>query len=128
MSKTKQTQVQDDDFQYEVIKNFTLPLLKLELDTPYFLRIDDPVTIGKKLKGDDADKEPAKLCKVTDLKTGEENILLVNSVLEGILHDYDEESVTINAYVGKCFKIVKHAKKDGKRYHGYTVAEIKVNK
>jgi hypothetical protein len=112
---------------YSRVKAVTLPVLKLVDETPVYVKITGPMFEGKEQKpqmGPDgkpkAQMEPATLVPVVSVETGEVGQIIAGAVLEGILNDsYPED-----AYVGKAFEIVKHAKKDGKRYNTYSVFEI----
>jgi hypothetical protein len=108
----------------KVLKNITLPLIKLTEDIPEYVKITGEMFVGKELKGtgEKATMEPATLCHVTNLQTGEEAQLIVNAVVKGNL----EEHYPGAAYVGKGFAITKHAKRTGKRYNDFSLQEIEV--
>lgn len=98
------------------IKSITKQLLKMENNRPYYLRIVGAMFAGKKIEDQ---KEAATLVDVINLETGEENQIIVAAVLKGILNEtYEGE-----AYVGKCFEIVKHRVADVK-YNTFNVSEI----
>lgn len=108
---------------FTVKKRVTLPLIKPKLDVPVFIKINEPVFVGKKLEsGASKDMEAATLANVTDLETGEEAQIIVPSVLAGIFKDEYAD----DAYVGLSFQLTKHPKVSGKRYHNFTVVEIEV--
>ena len=131
-----------EPIRYDVKKNLTLPVLKMAIDAPAFIRIDEPLKIGKQI----GDKDAAIIASVTDLTTGEQMQFLVPAVMQGILHDEygaprygtPEKGAPVqviedrlgnasaDAYVGLTFRVVKHAKSSGKNYHPHTVQEIKV--
>lgn len=110
-------------FQPKIVKNITLPLIKPQLDKPFYIKVTSPMFEGKKIEsGDKASMEPATLVNCIDLETGAESQLIVPSVLHGIFDDeYKDDS-----YVDKGFMITKHPKVSGKRYHAFSVAEIEV--
>jgi len=95
----------------------TVPTLSLKDNEPKFLRIDAPMYTGKQIE---EGKEPATLANVTDLDTGEQSTLIVNTVLHGIL----DEEYPNGAYVGLLFSIERLPKRQGKAYNGFKVFEI----
>lgn len=97
----------------------TIPLLKPAIDVPFYVRLDTPVILGKKI---DDTMEAAHLCNVTNLETGEQNQLIIPSVLLSLLHETYEK----DGYVGRSFMLTKHAKPSGKKYHPFSMAEIEV--
>ena len=107
-----------------VKKNVTLPLFKWSAGVSKFLTIMGPVFQGKAIKetGATKNKEPAFLCNVTDLESGELGQIIVATVLKSIFHEeYPED-----AYVGKSFEI-KQRKIPGKDYNGFDVTEIEIS-
>ena len=112
------------EFKFRVKRQVTLPLLKPEVDKPIFIKITSDIFLGKEIKGsgEKATMEPAHLVNCINLETGEECQLIVAAVLMGIF----EDEYAGNSYVGCSFRIVKGAKKDGKRYHPYSISEIEV--
>jgi len=119
INMSKDTKEQNNVLQFEVVKNVTLPLLKPQLDVPVYIKVLDPIYLGKKVE---QDKEPATIANIVNLETGEHCQILVPAVLAGIFEDEYPD----NAYVNKCFKLTKHPKASGKRYHLFTVLEITV--
>lgn len=117
------TAVMKPAFQFTIAKIVTVPLLKQAIDVPVYVRIEGAVFVGKELKQTGATKmEAAHLVNVTNLETGEAMQLIVPAVLQSILHD----EYANDAYVGKSFQLIKHAKPSGKAYSPYTVNEITV--
>jgi len=106
----------------KILKNITLPLIKPSIDVPVYIKITSEIFVGKAIKkaGDGKDMEAAKLVSCINLETGEESQIIVPSVLNGILTDDYPDA----AYIGKGFKLVKHAKGSGKAYHAFSVAEL----
>ena len=124
--KAKPTQAkkdEDNELQFKVVRKVTLPVLKISINKPYYVKIDDKIFQGKKLDNDKKDnKEPAFLVNVTDLKSGEQGQIVLNKVLkETLLEEYPDDS-----YVGLCFQIVKKPKDTGKDYHTFSLVEIEV--
>lgn len=107
-------------FSPKIIKKVTMPLLKQQIDVPIFVRVDGAIYVGKELKGDKAGEKPADIMHVTDLTSGEVMQYLVPSVVKSTL----EEEYANEAYVGKCFALTKHNKKEGKRYFTFSIDEI----
>lgn len=111
---------------FKKVRVVTLPLFKWQANFERYYRIDGPMFVGKSMKEAPAtdgkpskQKEPAVLCNVTDLETGEQGQIILGKVLQEILNeDYPEQ-----AYVGKCFAI-EQRKIPGKDYNGYSVTEI----
>lgn len=110
------------------LKSVTLPVLKLADETPVYVKVTGVMFEGKEQKPvidaktgkPAAAMEPATLLPVINLETGEVAQIIAGAVLEGILTDEYKDG----AYVGKGFEIVKHAKREGKRYNTYSVFEI----
>jgi hypothetical protein len=104
----------------------TRPVLKMPEGTPRYVRIEEPMFIGKtvkeKAKGDDnkKEKEPATILNVVDLSTGEQAQIVCNTVLKSVL----SEEYPNNAYVGKCFLIEKQGRAPGKDYNPFHIEEI----
>lgn len=115
----------------EVVRPLVLPVLKYEEETPILVKIEtkmvkSTMTQDRKPadgKGEKKEKmEPATICQVTNLETGERQTLVCNAVLVSTL----DEQYPDDDYIGRGFRIVKHAKAKGKRYHTFSIDEIKV--
>jgi hypothetical protein len=121
---TEATQAVKPAFQFKVLKNVTLPLIKLEIDTPEYVKLTGTMFVGKEVKGtgDKAKMEPAVLCHCVNLQTGENAQIIVNAVVKENLNDNYPE----NSYVGKSFELIKHDKREGKRYNDFSITEIEV--
>lgn len=119
----EQVEVTAPAFKFTVLKNVTLPLLKPALDVQFFVRINEAMFTGKKVKQvGGKDMDAAELCNVTNLETGESMQLIIPAVLQGIFADDYADA----GYVGKCFAMTKHPKQSGKGYHAFSVSEISV--
>jgi hypothetical protein len=107
---------------FKIKKNLTLPVHKFQEEIASYLKVECAMFRGKKMggRGDAAAMEPATLVEVTNLETGEVEQLIVSKV---ILSTF-EESYPNDGYVGKGFRIIKHARKTGKNYNTYSIAEI----
>ena len=110
---------------FKVTKNVTLPLLKMVEEEPAFVKFTSAMFVGKEVKGSGDGKrmEPAVLAHCINLETGENVQIIINAVVKENLN----ESYPSDAYVGKCFQLVKHAKREGKRYNDFSVSEIEVD-
>lgn len=107
---------------FKVAKVVTVPLLKFVIDQPIYVKITGPIFLGKETKAasDSKKMEPAHLCNVINLETGEEQQIIVAKVLHSVLdEEYPEQS-----YIGKCFELTKGAKGSGKSYNPYSVVEL----
>ncbi len=103
-------------------KLLTKPLLKYSVGVAVCVLIETAMHIGKDMKpgADGKKKEPATLCDVIDLKTGEPCQLIMNAVVKSVL----SEEYPNDAYVGKCFAITKQVRVQGKAYDPFSVEEI----
>jgi hypothetical protein len=103
-------------------KLLTRPVLKYVVDVANFVLIEAAAHIGKEMKpgADGKKKEPATLCNVIDLKTGEPAQLILNAVVKSVL----TEEYPNDTYVGKCFSITKQARVTGKQYDPFSIEEI----
>lgn len=112
-------------FKPEIIKHVTMPTLKLVPDVAAYVKITDPIFEGKRQppKKGEAEKKPPWIFNIINLETGEVCQMVAGKVVESeITGNYPKD-----AYVGKCFMIVKGKKKGtGDRgYFTYEIAEIK---
>lgn len=110
--------------QFKIKRAITLPLLKFAIDVPVYVKITEPMFVGKEIKGtgEKAKMEPATLANCINLETGEQCQIIIATVLKSIItEEFENES-----YVGKGFQIIKGAKASGKAYNPYTVAELEL--
>lgn len=130
---------QPNTLQFELVKNVTLPQLKWVVDQPFYIRFDGAifesekttVTRARRPKLDEKGKPivaaetnkkaPPMLAAVTDLPTGKQFQMIMNTVLDSTL----QEKYPSDSYVGKCFKIIMH-QLAGKDYKTFEIAEIRV--
>lgn len=108
---------------YTRVRSVTLPTLKLIEEQTVHVTITSAMqvsTVTQKPKAGEQAKEPATVCNVTDLDTGDIAQMICGAALKGVLN----ESYPKDEYVGKSFEITKHAKAAGKRYNTYSVFEI----
>lgn len=103
-------------FVKKVLKQVTLPVLKLKKNVERFFMFTGPMKTGKKI---DDQMGPAEVLPATDLETGEIGLIIVPTVMQKeLMENYPE-----HAYVGKCFAILL-TNVPGKRYNLVTMAEI----
>lgn len=103
-------------------KLLTRPVLKWEVGKARYIKIETAMHVGKEMKekAGEKKKEPATLCDVIDLETGEPAQIIVNAVVKSVL----TESYANDAYVGLCFSITKQARQQGKQYDPFMIEEI----
>src|ERR1035441_6792939 len=124
------------NLEFEVVKNVTVPLLKISDDgQPIYVKILSAIFKARDITGRAPravkDGEPApmrmeapELVFVVNLKTGEEQQIIVNSVLGSNLR----EAYPNDSYVAKCCEIKKHKVAGGKRYATFSIREVAVKK
>ena len=100
---------------FRKLKSVTRNLFKLSNNKEYYFKIQEPIFLGKKI----GDKDPAHLANVIDLETGEEGQIILGAVLVGILN----ENYPDDAYVSRCFEIVKF-RDAASAYNTYNVSEV----
>src|SRR5216684_5393072 len=108
--------------QFKRVKNLTLDLLKFVENQPRHVKITGAIHLGKDQKTDKEGKkrEPAHLAPCINLDDGAECQIIVAAVVLSVLNDeYPNE-----AYIGRCFEIVKKNRVEGKQYFPYGVEEI----
>ena len=124
MAKKDETTVNKPAFTPKVIKQVTMPSLKLVVDQPAYVKVTAAIYEGKTRENDKGDdgkqKAPPKILNVINLETGEANTLVCGVVVVSeITENYEGDS-----YVGKCFMIKKLGKKEGRDYFTYAISEI----
>jgi hypothetical protein len=104
-------------FTPKVIKNVTLPVLKLKADgLARYFKITGPMHLGKKI---DDQKEAATICTAIDCETGEVGQIVCPTVMQKELR----ESYQGESYVGKFFEVVL-TRVPEKKYNIVTLTEI----
>ena len=112
-------------FKPVIVKHVTMPTLKLVPDVPAYVKITAKIFEGKapkKKEGEDQKKAPM-IFNVINLETGEVCQLVAGTVVLNEIND----NYPKDAYVNKCFMIIKGKKKDsggGRGYFTYEIAEI----
>jgi len=107
-----------------VTRRVTMPSLALK--TPgqgRALLIQDAMRISQIKDKTDQKREPATICTVTDMKSGEMFTFIVPAVVrENLVRDYPSDS-----YVGKGFWIVNKGKRtETQRYNDFEITEVTV--
>lgn len=107
---------------FKVKKNVTLPTLSLAVNQVAFVRFDEAIYVGKEVEAKEGEKkkEPPSLACVTDMETGEQRTLILNTVLVSTI----DEAYPAKTYVGKIFRVEKLAKRAGKDYHDFKIQEV----
>lgn len=106
-------------------KLLTRPVFKWVVGQTLHCLIESAMHVGKEIKSRTADpeakkKEPATLCNVINLATGEPGQIIANAIIKSTL----DEEYPGNTYVGKCFSITKQARQEGKQYDKFAIEEI----
>jgi hypothetical protein len=103
-------------------KLLTKPIMKMELDQTRYIKITEPMYVGKPMpvKEGEKQKEPATLINVINLETGEPAQIVANKVLKSVLTEEYPEA----GYVNKCFAVTKQAKQPGRDYNRFLIEEI----
>ena len=114
-------------FAPKILKQLVLPILKSNVDEPYYVKFLEPIMEKEKVEKDSEGKEvhgTIQIGHVVELQDGQEMHCVIGSVLLSTL----TESYPDSSYVDKCFMITKLAKKgSGARgYHPYLLAEVEV--
>lgn len=107
---------------FTVKRRITLPSLALkQVGQGRALKIMEEMRISKVKDKSDQKREPATVCPVTDMATGEVFTFIVPAVVRENLRDnYPDDS-----YVGKTFWIVNKGKRsESQRYNDFEVSEV----
>lgn len=109
---------------YKRVKALTGAVIQFAVGVARVLRIDTPMEISTRKEKAGAKKmEPATVCQVTDIETGETGTMICAKVIRSSL----EEGYPNGGYVGKAFEITKGDKKksgDGFMYSPFAVYEV----
>lgn len=122
---SKSTQVVPNTPHFRKTKLVTVPVMKIDFETAYYVRFESPFYVGKEIKEKSGKvaKKPATLANVTNMETGELGIIVCNEVLKSTI----EEGYPDEDYVGKIFEVIKHQKKEGKEYCTFSIAECEAS-
>ena len=124
--KAAEKQAADNAARFTTKRKLVMPLLKAQTNVPIYVKPTKPHFTGKTIPAKEGKKaqDPAEVCNVIDLTTGEEVQIIVAAVVQSVWADeYPDDS-----YVGKGFKITKGVKAAGKQYFQYSVDEIELSK
>ena len=87
-------------FTPKVLRNVTLPVLKLKADgNPRYFKLTGPMHVGKKI---DDQKEAATICNAIDCASGEVGQIVCPTIFQKEL----DEQYAKDAYVGKFFEVI----------------------
>jgi hypothetical protein len=110
---------------FVVKKQLTRTVMREIIGTPYAVMFQGAIYQGEDLKSAKAGAvkmEPARLCDVLNLETGELQSLILYSVLEGEIH----RAYPGDSYIGKSL-LIRASRPEGKRYRTYEIAEIEAS-
>ena len=117
--------------EYEVVRNVTLPLLRVPDDgTPIFIKLlceiftAAVVEGSRKPRSDGGPQTPPEIIHVLNLSNGIESQMIVSSVLGSELR----AAYPAAGYVGKSFRVLKFKPTGNKRYATFEIAEIAAKK
>jgi hypothetical protein len=113
-----------DAARFKKTKLLTRPTLKFLDGIPRYVRIETVMVVSKEIKSrtpnTNQNREPATVCDVIDLTTGEEAQIVCAAIVKSTLM----ESYPNDSYVGKSFSITKMKKEENKNYNRYRIEEI----
>lgn len=117
---------------FRVVKHVTRPLIKMELDRPYYVKIESAFFQAEQVKNPKKTKvmvngveteqiqQPPYIIHVVDLSTGVSAQMVANEVLKAeLVKQYKDDS-----YVGKYFELTKSGKAEGKNYNTFGITEL----
>jgi len=107
-------------------KTVTVPVLKLQPDTPVYIKVEQKMELSKQIEQKKVGATPmeaATIMHVTDLNTDDEAILIVGKMLKSVI----EEAYPNDTYVGKSFEVINHGKRGDKKYNAYSLTEIELD-
>lgn len=105
---------------FEREQQVTLPMSNMQDGETKYYRIESEMVEGTpvlKADGTPGDKQ-ATTARATDLETGEQVQLIMQSVMESSLKRFGN-------YVGSCFEMTCKGKRQGKRYKDFDIFKIK---
>lgn len=107
-------------------KLVTVPSLVLKnVGQSATLRIDSPIRVSKVVDKKDSKREPAKVCDVTDVTTGQAFIFLVPAVVQSNLERDYQNGEGEQDYVGRIFFFQNLGKRtESQRYNDFGIAEL----
>lgn len=104
---------------FQKLKAVTLPVISLGKNEEHFFVILSPIEVGKKISDN---KEPARICKVLDMESGEVGICVAPTVM------FNEMNATYpgESYVGKAFSITSTPGPTGTKWNHCHIAEVAI--
>lgn len=114
---------------FRVVRHVTRPLLKIEENKPYYLKIDGAIRQAEQQKkpkmvkqgdGTEVPQPPPFIVDITNLVTGHPMQMVCNEVFRTEL----EKQYKDGSYVGKFFQFSKNTKAEGKNYNTFGITEI----
>ena len=110
---------------FKLKKRITLPTFNPGVEVPYFIRPDEAFRVSTYVDPDPkkASEKPATICAATVMETGESVLWLIPEVVVKNLR----ESYPDDSYVGLIFACKKMAKRPGKRYFDFQIAEVEMD-
>jgi len=124
MAKNETAEKKPAAFKPVIVKHVTMPTLKLMPDVPVYVKITEKIFEGKTqpAKKGETEKKAPWIFNVINLETGEVCQMVAGTVVQREIQD----NYPKDAYVDKCFMIIKGKKKgSGDRgYFTYEIAEI----
>lgn len=118
----------------KVVKQVTRTVLQQSENMPFAIMFESAAAesmVPEAARGGAQKMAPARVCDVVNLVTGEKQLLIMNTALEGDL----DRNYADNGYVGKQFLIRSHFPNDGvnpdgsvkkRRYKVYEIVEIEM--
>jgi hypothetical protein len=97
----------------------TLPVIPLGKNVEHFFVILTAITIGKKISDN---KEPARICNVLDMESGQVAICVAPTVMFNELNNNYPD----NSYVGKGFSIMSRPGPSGSKWNHCEIAEVAI--
>src|SRR5271166_264480 len=116
-----------DGSRFRVAKQVTRTLLQQQNEIPFYVEITSPIHLSTidpeyaKFKNKDTGEASVPdVCNVTNLETGELQVLMVNTVLGSELNrNYPDDG-----YVGRSFGVLRTKSAVDKRYFTYKIIEL----
>jgi hypothetical protein len=128
LSLIKNNTVMLGDGEYEIERRVTRTVISQKDGEPLFVLFQEPAyTSDVKQKKGNKDMDPARCANVINLETGEEHILIMNTVLESELN----KAYPDNGYVGRAYAITRSTPEQGegdRRYKVYKIIELRKKK
>ena len=104
----------------------TLPAIKEEVEVPLYVRFESDIKEeaemgdnGKPKLNDDGTPKMTHTATAVDLQTGELGTFVFRAATLNEIRKHCDSKIK-----GRSFEIVKHDKKEGKKYYQYTIFEL----